>query len=137
MPQVKMLRDWKTRKEGDVWSPSESTAKQLIASGIAAAHSVVDRSADPLEPPAPSNPNPLLDSLPEPMGASPGSPVPQAPSVSQPASNESQIVSPITNDPPEPEPPNQEPTDDSQPPTVNSPPVPSRYAQHRSWIKKD
>jgi hypothetical protein len=35
MPTVTMLQDWKSRKIGDTWSPSESTAKLLVASGKA------------------------------------------------------------------------------------------------------
>ena len=119
MPQVKMLRDWKTRKEGDIWSPSESTAKQLIASGIAAAFTtaiVVDRSADPEPPPVVSETSPVV---------SESSPVIPEPS---PAISETEPMVSETH---------QEPSTKNQEPSTQEPPLPSRYAQHRSWIKKD
>lgn len=108
MPTVKMLQDWKSRKEGETWSPSESTARLLVASGKAVL--VEEPRVDP-EP----------VTVPAVMETEPPAVVPDA------------VV--IETGPPVVESTSPEPGFQELPAEV-LPPQPSRYAPHRSWTRQ-
>lgn len=122
MPTVIMLQDWKSRKDGEKWSPAESTAKLLVASGKAV---LVDDSQPVAELPEPivAVPDPeTIVVLTEPPVVETGPPVvlTEPPVIeTDHAAVESTGLEPGFQ----------------ELPAEALPPQPSRYAPHRSWIK--